>query len=245
MRYFVELLTIFITLVTSGAVVQAQQPKKAPRIGFLSGGFPTTNAARHEAFRQGLRELGYVEGKNIVVKYRYADVKADRERELAAELARLKVDVIVTAAPSVTQNHLPAGSENQRVYTPLADKPIYGDQTLADGIDSEEQAFKSHGAEQRRTVGRNKTWRRDFIAVQGQPSFSHGPYVSLPACDYDALRASGLKLEPFRQRSGHHAKRSAGVHQKLNFFDMSGWAGQMSFDVEQSHRKCLAKTVLL
>jgi putative ABC transport system substrate-binding protein len=85
------------------AVATAQQPTKVPRIGFLSGGFPTTNAARHEAFRQGLRELGYVEGKNIVVEYRYAEVKADRERELAAELAHLKVDVIVTTGPTVTR----------------------------------------------------------------------------------------------------------------------------------------------
>jgi len=69
----------------------------------LVGGFPTTNAARHEAFRQGLRELRYVEGKNIVVEYRYAEVKADRERELAAELARLKVDVIVTTGPTATR----------------------------------------------------------------------------------------------------------------------------------------------
>jgi putative ABC transport system substrate-binding protein len=82
---------------------EAQQPTKIPRIGFLSGGFPTTNVARHEAFRQGLRELGYVEEKNIVVEYRYAEVKADRERELAAELARLKVDVIVTTGPTVTR----------------------------------------------------------------------------------------------------------------------------------------------
>ncbi len=82
---------------------EAQQPTKIPRIGFLSGGFPSTNSARHEAFRQGLRELGYVEGKNIVVEYRYAEVKADRERELAAELARLKVDVIVTTGPTVTR----------------------------------------------------------------------------------------------------------------------------------------------
>ena len=60
-------------------------------------------SARTEAFRQGLRELGYVEGKNILIEYRYAEGKADRERELAAELARLKVDVIVTTGPTVTR----------------------------------------------------------------------------------------------------------------------------------------------
>ncbi len=97
------IVALVVALTICGARAEAQQPTKIPRIGFLSGGFPSTNSARHEAFRQGLRELGYVEGKNIVVEYRYAEGKADRERELAAELARLKVDVIVTTGPTVTR----------------------------------------------------------------------------------------------------------------------------------------------
>jgi ABC-type uncharacterized transport system substrate-binding protein len=81
----------------------AQQLKKVPRIGFL--GFTSLSgiAARIEAFREGLRELGYVNGKNIVIEYRSAEGKLDRLSELAAELARLKVDVIVTSGPSVTR----------------------------------------------------------------------------------------------------------------------------------------------
>jgi putative ABC transport system substrate-binding protein len=75
------------------ASAEAQQPKKVPRIGFLTGVSP--NSARHEAFRQGLRELGYVEGKNIVIEYRSAEGKFDRLPELTAELERLKVDVIM------------------------------------------------------------------------------------------------------------------------------------------------------
>ena len=63
---------------------------------------PLTRPA-YEAFRQGLRELGYVEGKNIVIEYRYAEEKLDRLPALAAELVRLKVDVIVTAGPSATR----------------------------------------------------------------------------------------------------------------------------------------------
>jgi ABC-type uncharacterized transport system substrate-binding protein len=82
---------------------EAQQPTKIPRIGFLAFTKPAAVSARVAAFRQGLRELGYVEGKNIVVEYRYAEEKADRERELAAELARLKVDVIVATGPTVTR----------------------------------------------------------------------------------------------------------------------------------------------
>src|SRR5206468_12859518 len=78
---------------------EAQQPNKVLRIGFLNALSPSTIAARLEAFRQGLRELGYVEGKNIVVEYRWAEGKIERLPDLATELVRLKVDVIVTAGP--------------------------------------------------------------------------------------------------------------------------------------------------
>jgi putative ABC transport system substrate-binding protein len=78
--------------------VEAQQPAvKVPRIGFLidsSASDPAT-ALRLNAFRQGLRELGYVEGKNIIVEHRYAEGKSERLTELAEDLARLKVDIFV------------------------------------------------------------------------------------------------------------------------------------------------------
>src|SRR5215471_6150164 len=75
-----------------------QSAKKVPRIGFLIPSVPANYATRIETFREGLRELGYVEGKNIVVEYRFAEGKQDRLRELAAELVNLKVDLIVAAA---------------------------------------------------------------------------------------------------------------------------------------------------
>jgi ABC-type uncharacterized transport system substrate-binding protein len=81
----------------------AQQPTQVPRIGFLAALSPSAISDRVEAFRQGLRELGYVEGKNIVIEWRYADGKADRLPALAAELVRLKVAVIVTGAATVTR----------------------------------------------------------------------------------------------------------------------------------------------
>jgi ABC-type uncharacterized transport system substrate-binding protein len=81
----------------------AQQSAKIPRIGFLSALFPTTNPARIEAFRQGLRDAGYVEGKNIVIEYRYAERKVARLSALAAELVNLKIDVIVTSASQETR----------------------------------------------------------------------------------------------------------------------------------------------
>ena len=90
-------------LLTTAPPARAQQPKKVPRIGYLAGTSASGIASRIEAFRQGLRELGYVEGKNIVIEYRYADGKADRERELAGELVRLKVDIIISAGSAATR----------------------------------------------------------------------------------------------------------------------------------------------
>jgi putative tryptophan/tyrosine transport system substrate-binding protein len=105
----------FITLV-GGAVVatwalgslaaRAQQSEKIPRIGYL---FPGSASTRDEAFRQGLRELGYVDGRNIVVEYRFAEGKFDQLPELAAELVRLEVDVIVAGT---TQAALAAKGAN-------------------------------------------------------------------------------------------------------------------------------------
>jgi putative ABC transport system substrate-binding protein len=83
--------------------IEAQQPKKVPRIEYLTAAYLAAIAARIEAFRQGLRELGYVEGKNIIIEWRAADGKPDRLPALAAELVRLKVDIIVSAGPTVTR----------------------------------------------------------------------------------------------------------------------------------------------
>jgi len=83
--------------------VEAQQAEKVPRIGYLSGSPPPSITARTEAFRQGLRDLGYVEGKTIVIEWRSGEGKRDRFPALAADLVRLKVDVIVTAGPLVTR----------------------------------------------------------------------------------------------------------------------------------------------
>ena len=76
---------------------QAQQPKKVPRIGYLSALDPASESARSEAIRLALRERGYTEGQNVTIEYRYAEGKLERTPELAAELVRLKVDIIVAA----------------------------------------------------------------------------------------------------------------------------------------------------
>ena len=80
--------------------VEAQPPKKVPRIGYLGG--PNPLLERREAFLQGLRELGYIEGKNIIIEWRSGEGKSERVPGLAAELVRLKVDVIVTDGSNST-----------------------------------------------------------------------------------------------------------------------------------------------
>jgi putative ABC transport system substrate-binding protein len=102
-RKLVGLTAIAFLLAVGGARAEAQQPKKVPHVGVLAGGSAVSDAARIEALRQGLRELGYVEGKNIVIDYEYADGKTNRLTELAARLVQLKVEVIVTAGPSATR----------------------------------------------------------------------------------------------------------------------------------------------
>ena len=94
---------LVVAVVVVGIIAEAQQPKKVPRIGFLIAASTSANAARNEAFRQGLRELGYVERKNIIIEWRSAEGKADRLPGLAAELVRLKVDIIVSGGPSTTR----------------------------------------------------------------------------------------------------------------------------------------------
>jgi putative tryptophan/tyrosine transport system substrate-binding protein len=94
-KILVSMLAVVILAFVDTA--EAQQPKKVPRIGYLTSSDPATESTRSEGIRQALRDLGYVEGQNIAFEYRYAEGKLDRFPELAAELVRLKVDIIVVA----------------------------------------------------------------------------------------------------------------------------------------------------
>jgi putative ABC transport system substrate-binding protein len=86
---------VAVVLLVLGITAEAQQPNKVPRTGYLTVGDAATESARAEAIRLALRELGYIQGQNIAFEYRYGENKRDRYAELAAELVRLKVDVIV------------------------------------------------------------------------------------------------------------------------------------------------------
>src|SRR5215470_12675728 len=101
-RKWVGLSVIAFVLVVVGTVAQAQQPARVPRIGVISASPLSANLARIKAFREGLGELGYVEGKSIVIEWRFLDGNADRLPALAVELTRLKVDVLVAFGPTST-----------------------------------------------------------------------------------------------------------------------------------------------
>src|SRR6266850_3202249 len=103
MKRIITVLTLCGLLFALCGSAEAQQPAKVPRIGYLTGTRePTqdTPDANRDAFRQGLRDLGYVEGKNVLFEYRYAAVNLDRAASLVGELVQLKVDVIVSPTHS-------------------------------------------------------------------------------------------------------------------------------------------------
>jgi putative tryptophan/tyrosine transport system substrate-binding protein len=99
-RKWAGLFAIVVALTVCGVRAQAQQPKKVLRLGYLSVSDPATESTRSEGIGRALRELGYIEGQNIAIEYRYAENRREQRPELAAELVRLKVDIIVVAAGS-------------------------------------------------------------------------------------------------------------------------------------------------
>jgi len=101
MKKKIVLITVAAIILASFRPAEAQQPKKVPRIGYLVSGDAATDSARADGVRLALRERGYVDGQNIAIEYRYGEGKSDRFSELAAELMRLKVDIIVVAGGSV------------------------------------------------------------------------------------------------------------------------------------------------
>jgi putative ABC transport system substrate-binding protein len=95
---WVGIVAIVVALAMCGAVAQAQQPAKVPRIGYVDAGSPATTGHRVQAFMQGLRELGYMDGQKIVIEYRWAEGKLERLPGFVADLLHAKVDVIVSSA---------------------------------------------------------------------------------------------------------------------------------------------------
>ena len=118
---------IAFVLVVTGAVASAQQPaRKVPRIGYLSTGSGAGEARRVEALVQGLRELGYAEGKNINIEYRFAEGNSERLPELAKELVGLKVDVIVAPSTPAVQAAKQATTTVPIIFPGVADPVASG-----------------------------------------------------------------------------------------------------------------------
>ncbi|PYN73043.1 MAG: ABC transporter substrate-binding protein [Candidatus Rokuibacteriota bacterium] len=110
-----------LSLALAPLALEAQQPGKVPRVGVLLTGDQSRHLTHVEAFRQGLRERGYVEGKNVVIEYRFGDGKLDRLPQLAAELVGLNVDLIVTSGTPPTRAALQATRTIPIVMTLVGD----------------------------------------------------------------------------------------------------------------------------
>jgi putative tryptophan/tyrosine transport system substrate-binding protein len=116
------LILVAVVLLALGVIAEAQQPKKVPRIGFLAPSDPASQST--EAIRRALRELGYMEGQNIVIEYRYMEGKRDRVPELAGELVRLKVDIIVVSGTGPARAAKNATKTIPIVMTGLGADPV-------------------------------------------------------------------------------------------------------------------------
>jgi putative tryptophan/tyrosine transport system substrate-binding protein len=101
-RAAVPSIRVVVVLLALGVTAEARQAKKVPRIGFLDGGTASGSAGLLEAFRQELRELEWIEAKNFTIEYQFGEQKNERLPELAAELVRLKVDLIVVRGTPAT-----------------------------------------------------------------------------------------------------------------------------------------------
>jgi putative ABC transport system substrate-binding protein len=131
-RAAVPSILVAAVLVALGVIAEAQQPKKVPRIGYLSPSDPGSESTRSEAIRRALRELGYIEGQNIAIEYRYAEGKVDRLPALAAELVRLKVDLIVVSGGDL----MIRAAMNATKTIPIVMMGVGGDPVVAGLVDS-------------------------------------------------------------------------------------------------------------
>jgi putative ABC transport system substrate-binding protein len=131
-RAAVPSILVAAVLVALGVIAEAQQPKKVPRIGYLSPSDPGSESTRSEAIRRALRERGYIEGQNIAIEYRYPEGKVDRLPDLAAELVRLKVDLIVVSGGDL----MIRAAMNATKTIPIVMMGVGGDPVVAGLVDS-------------------------------------------------------------------------------------------------------------
>jgi putative tryptophan/tyrosine transport system substrate-binding protein len=158
---------VAVALLACAVIAEAQQAGKVYRIGMLVSGSIATHGNRIEAFRQGLRELGYVEGNNIVIEYRYAEGRSERFAALAGEIVSLKPDVIYVASTGFTQAAKKATSTIPIVATA-------GD-LVGDGIVAS-LARPGGNVTGSTNISPDLTGKRQSYSKRQFPSFSGFPY---------------------------------------------------------------------
>ena len=210
-RAAVPSILIAVVLLAVAVIAEAQQPKKVPRIGYLSPSDPGSESTRSEAIRRVLRELGYIEGQNIAIEYRYAEGKVDRFSELAAELVRLKVNVIVASGgPRLIQ-----AAKNATKTIPIV--------MVAAGIDPVEAGFVESLARPGGNVTGITTLNRELGGKRLELLKEAVPKVVRVAVLYDAgtlgivldvkevlpvaARALGLTIQPWEVRTANDFDR--------------------------------------
>jgi putative ABC transport system substrate-binding protein len=124
MNHKVLLFLIATSVLICFHIAEAQQTKKIPRIGYLAAGSLAQNSRSYNAFQQGLRQLGYVDGENIVIEYRWAEGKLDRLPELAAELVGLRVDILVSGAGNAVTRVLKQATTSIPIVMTVGSDPV-------------------------------------------------------------------------------------------------------------------------
>src|SRR5215831_12841891 len=212
MKKKITVVTLCALLFALSHPARAQQPKKVPRIGYLSPADPGSESTRSEPIRRALRALGYVEGQNIAIEYRYAEGNVDRFSELAAELVHLKVDVIVASGgPRLIQ-----AAKNAIKTIPIV--------MVGAGIDPVEAGFVESLARPGGNVTGITTLNRELGGKRLELLKEAVPKVARVAVLYDAgtlgivrdvkevlpvaARALGLSIQPWEIRTANDVDRA-------------------------------------
>ena len=185
--------------------VESQQPKKVPRIGYLSTTDPASDSARAEGIRLALLELGHTEGQNIATEYRYAEGKLDRLPELAAELVRLKVDIIVVAGG----DRLVRAAKNATKTIPIVMVGLWADPVEAGLVES--LARPGGNVTGLTNLSRELGGKRLELLKEAVPKLARVAVLYDPAIPASVLevkevlpvaaRALGLTLQPWEVRA--------------------------------------------
>jgi putative ABC transport system substrate-binding protein len=186
---------VAVVLLGLGVIAEAQQQKKIPRIGYQSA---SSSGEREEAFRQGLRELGYVEGQNIVIEWRFAQGKTDQVPRNAAELVRLKIDVIVTGGPTDTRAAKGATSTIPIVMTndndPVGTGIVASLARPGGNITGLTTLTAELNGKRLELLKETLPRLSHVVALRGRPSQSSAETLHLKETQ-DAARSLGLKLQ--------------------------------------------------